>query len=88
MSDPQLLQGTTVSALTTDSGIVDLSVNSGGGEETTIVSLTSIFLCPFIEKCANSKNRKVGWLCRWCGKKVLAKVSIKGNSPCAENQVG
>jgi hypothetical protein len=71
MSDPQQLQGTTVSALTTDSGIVDLSVDSGGGEETTLLPLMSIFHCPFIKECSNSKNGKMGWLCKWCGKKFL-----------------
>ena len=69
MSNPQLLQGTTVSALTTDSGIVDLLVDSGGGEETTLLPLMSIFHCPFIEESTNSQNGKMGWLCKWCGKK-------------------
>jgi hypothetical protein len=71
MSDPQQLQGTTVSALTTDSGIVDLSVDSGGGEETTFLPLTRIFHCPFIKECSNSKNRKMGWLCKWCDETFL-----------------
>jgi hypothetical protein len=69
MSDPQLSQETTISALTTDSGIVDLLVDSGGGEETTILPLTSIFHCLFIEECANSENGKMGWLCKWCSNK-------------------
>jgi hypothetical protein len=70
MSDPpQQSQGTTVSALTTDSGIDNLSVDCEGGEETTLLPLTSIFHCPFIEECSNSKNGKMGWLCKWCGKK-------------------
>ncbi len=70
MSDPsQQSQGTTVSALTTDSGIDNLSVDCEGGEETTLLLLTSIFLCPFIKECSNSKNGKMGWLCKWCGKK-------------------
>jgi hypothetical protein len=69
MSNPPQLQGTTVSALTTDSGIENLSVDSGGGEETTLLPLTSIFHCPFIEECFNSKNEKMGWLCKWCRKK-------------------
>ncbi len=62
MSNPaQQLQGTTVSALTTDSGIVNLSVDCEGGEETTLLSLTSILHCPCIEECSNSKNG------RWAG---------------------
>jgi hypothetical protein len=61
MSYPQLSQVTTVSALTTDSGIVVLLVDSEGGEETTLLPLTSIFHCPFIEECSNSKNE------RWAG---------------------
>jgi hypothetical protein len=69
LHDPQLLQVRTVSALTTDSDIVDLLVDSGGGEETTLLPLTSIFHCLFIEVCANSQNRKMGWLCKRCGKK-------------------
>ncbi len=60
MRDPQLLQGKTVFALTTDSGIVDMFVDSGGGEETTLLPLMSISHCPFIEECANSENRKMG----------------------------
>ncbi len=46
-------------------------MDSGGGEETTLLPLTSIFHCPFIKECSNSKNRKTGWLCKWCGKKFL-----------------
>jgi hypothetical protein len=70
MSDPpQQSQGTTVSALTTDSGIDNLLVDCEGGEETTLLPLTSIFHCPFIEECSNSKIGKMGWLCKWCGKK-------------------
>ena len=71
MSDPQLLQGTTVSALTTDSGIVNLLADCEGGEETTLLPLTSIFHCPFIEESTNSQNGKMGWLCKWSGKKFL-----------------
>ena len=71
MSDPQLSQGTTVSALTTDSGIENLSADSGGGEETTLLPFTSIFHCPFIQESTNSKNGKMGWLCKWCDKKFL-----------------
>jgi hypothetical protein len=63
------LQGTTVSALTTDSGIMDLSVDNGGGEDTTLLPSTSIFHCLFIKESANSQNRKMGWLCKCCGKK-------------------
>ncbi len=33
--------------------------------------MTSIFHCPFNKECANSKNGKMGWLCKWCGKKFL-----------------
>ena len=36
VSDPPWLQGTTVSVLTTDSGIKNLLVDSEGGEETTL----------------------------------------------------
>jgi hypothetical protein len=69
MSDPQLLQGTTVSALTTDSDTVYFLVDSGGGEETTLLPVKSIFHCPFIEESTNSQNGKMSWLCKWCGKK-------------------
>ena len=70
MSDPpQQLQGTTVSALTTDSGIGNLSVDVEGGEETILPPLTSIFHCSYIEECSTGKNGKMGWLCKWCGKK-------------------
>ncbi len=48
-----LLQGTTVSTLTADSSLVDLRVVSGVGEDTTLLPLTSIFLCPFIKENAN-----------------------------------
>jgi hypothetical protein len=65
------LQGTTVSTHTADTSVVDLSVVSGGGEDTTILPLTSIFHCPFIKESANSQNRKKGWLCKWCGKMFL-----------------
>ncbi len=41
---------------------------SGVGEDTTLLPLTSIFHCPFIEESANSQNGKKGWLCKWCGK--------------------
>ena len=61
-------QETTVSALTPDSILVDLSVDSGGGEDAELLSLMSIFHCPFIDECANRKNGKVSWLCMWCGK--------------------
>ena len=64
-------QGITVSTLTTDSGIVDLLVDSRGGEDTTLLPLTSIFHCPFIKESTNSQNGKMGWLCAWCGKKFL-----------------
>jgi hypothetical protein len=66
------LQGTTVSTLTADSSLVDLSVDSRGGEDTTLLPLTSIFHCPFIEESANSQNRKEGWLCKWCGKRMFS----------------
>ena len=78
MSDPQLLQGTSVSALTTYSGIVDLLVDNGGGEETTLLPLTSIFHCPFSKECSNSKNGKMGWLCTWCGKKFSPRHQSRG----------
>ncbi len=72
MSDPpQQLQGTTVSALTIDSGIDNLLVECEGGEEITLLPLTSIFHCTYIEECSNSKNGKMGWLCKWCNKKFL-----------------
>jgi hypothetical protein len=62
MSDPpQQLQGKTISALTTDSGIANLLVDFKGGEETTLLPLTSIFHCPFIKECSNSENGKMGW---------------------------
>jgi hypothetical protein len=64
-------QGTTVSTLTADSSLVDLLVDSGGGEDTTLLPLTSIFHCLFIEESANSQNGKKGWLCKWCGKMFL-----------------
>jgi hypothetical protein len=58
------LQGTTVFALTTDSSFVDLLVDSGGGEDTTLLlPLTSIFHCPFIEDSTNRQNGKYGCLC-------------------------
>jgi hypothetical protein len=51
MSNPaQQLQGTTVSALTTDSGIGNLLVDFEGGEETTLPPLMSIFHCFYIDK--------------------------------------
>jgi hypothetical protein len=56
-------QETTVSTLTADSILVVLLVDSGGGEDTTLLPLTSIFHCPFIEESANSQNGKKGWLC-------------------------
>jgi hypothetical protein len=62
------LQGTTVSTLNADSSLVDLLVVSGGGEDSALLPLTSIFHCLFIEECANSQNGKKGWLCKWCGK--------------------
>jgi hypothetical protein len=65
------LQGTTVSTLTTDSSLVDLLVVSGGGEDTTLLPLTSIFHCPFIKETTNSQNGKKGWSCKWCGKIFL-----------------
>ena len=65
------LQGTTDSALTADSSLVGLSVSSEGGEDTTLLPLTSIFHCPFIEENANSQNGQMGWLCKWCGKIFL-----------------
>jgi hypothetical protein len=46
---PQQSQGTTVSALTTDSGIDNSPVDCEGGEETTLLPLMSIFHYPFIE---------------------------------------
>ncbi len=61
MSDPQLSQEPTVSALTTDSGIVDLSVDSGRGEETTLLPLMSIFIVPL------SKNVPTVRTERWAG---------------------
>ncbi len=61
-------QETTVSALIVDSIFVDLLVDSGGGEDTELVSLTSMFHCPFIQECANSQNGKVSWVYKWCGK--------------------
>ncbi len=64
-------QGTTVSTLTADSSLVDLLVVSGVGEDTTLLPLTSILHCPFIEESANSQNKKKGWLCKWCGKMFL-----------------
>jgi hypothetical protein len=65
------LQGTTVSALTADSSLMDLLVVRGVGEDTTLLPLTSIFHCPFIKESANSQNGKKGWLCKWCGKMFL-----------------
>jgi hypothetical protein len=64
-------QGTTVSTLTADSSLVDLPVVSGVGEDTTLLPLTSIFLCPFTEESANIETGKKGWLCKWCGKMFL-----------------
>jgi hypothetical protein len=61
-------QGTSVSTFTADSSLVDLPVVSRVGEDTTLLPLTSIFHCPFIEESANSQNGKKGWLCKWCGK--------------------
>jgi hypothetical protein len=44
-------------------------VDSGQGEDATLLSLTSIFFhCPFIKESANSQNGKVSLLCKWCGK--------------------
>ncbi len=54
------LQGTTVSTLTSDSSLVDLPVVSGVGEDTTLLPLTSIFHCPFIEESANIETGKKG----------------------------
>jgi hypothetical protein len=47
---PSQSQETTVSALTTDSIFVDLSVDSGQGEYAELLSLTRILHCPFIKK--------------------------------------
>ena len=66
---PLQSQEMTVSALTTDSILVDLSVDSGQGEDAELLSLTSIFHCHFIKENANSQNGKVSWWCKWCGKK-------------------
>ena len=41
----------------------------GRGEDAELLSLKSIFHCPFIKESANSQNGKVSWLCKWCGKK-------------------
>jgi hypothetical protein len=46
---PSPLQETTVSA--------DLLVDSGGGEDKELLSLTSIFHCPFIKESANSAGK-------------------------------
>ena len=54
-------QEMTVSALSTDSILVDLSVDSGQGEDAELLSLTSIFHCHFIKENANSQNGKVSW---------------------------
>ena len=71
---PLQLQETTVSALTTDSIFVDLTVDSGRREDAELLSLTSIFHCPFIEESANSQNGKVSWLvCKWCGKRFTTR---------------
>ena len=59
---PLQSQETTVSALTPDSILVDLTVDSGRGEDAELLSLTSIFRCPFIKESANSLNGKVSWL--------------------------
>jgi hypothetical protein len=67
------LQGTTVSTLTADSSLVDLLVVSGVGEDTTLLPLTSIFHCSFIEESAYRQNGKKGWLCKWCGKMFLSR---------------
>ena len=64
-------QGTAVSTLTADSSLVDLLVDSFGGEDTTLLPLTSIFHCPFIKESPNHQNGKKGWLCKWCGKMFL-----------------
>ena len=61
------LQETTVSTLTSDSSFVDSLVDIGGGEDTQLLPLTSMFHCPFIEASAN-QNGKMSWLCKWCGK--------------------
>ena len=48
---PSQSQEMTVSALTTDSILVDLSVDSGQREDAELLSLTSIFHCPYRRKC-------------------------------------
>jgi hypothetical protein len=70
---PSQSQETTISALTTDSIFIFLSVDSGQGEDAELLSLTSIFHCTFIEESANSQNGKVSWLCKWCGKQFTPK---------------
>jgi hypothetical protein len=77
-----------LSTLTTDSSFVDLKVDSGGGVVTQLLPLTSILYCPFIEESANSQNRKMSWLCKWCVVNVLAEALITGDSACVENEVG
>jgi hypothetical protein len=56
------LQGTTVSTLTTDSSLVDLLVDSGGGEGTTLLPLTSIFIVPLSKKVPTARTeRRAGY---------------------------
>jgi hypothetical protein len=61
MSDPQQSQGTTVSALTTDSGIENLPVDSEEGEETTLLPLTSFFIVLLLKNVSTARME------RWAG---------------------
>jgi len=79
---PLQLQERIVSALTADSIFVDLSVDSGGGEDAELLSLTSIFHCPFIQESANSQNGKVSWLCKWCGKRSRQGINHGRSGMC------
>jgi hypothetical protein len=55
---PLQLQVTTVSALTTDSIFVDLTVDSGRGEDAELLSLTSIFHCPLSKKVPTARMER------------------------------
>jgi hypothetical protein len=55
-------QGTTVSTLTADSSHVDLLVVSGGGEDTTLLPLTSFFIVPSSKKVPTARTeRRAGY---------------------------
>jgi hypothetical protein len=53
-----LLQETTVSTLTADTSFVDLLVDSGKGEDTELLPLTSIFIVPSLKRVPTARRER------------------------------